>query len=94
MDCKATNVLRLGRLSHTKLPNTLKSLAVLEASHYQFISFQATLKKICDHTNDVSLSNSRAHRNRKRKNSAHNGSFGIPSASPKKSKLRDDLFCF
>ncbi|RIA80406.1 hypothetical protein C1645_866873 [Glomus cerebriforme] len=55
----------------------------------------ATLKAICDHTNNVSLSNSRAHRDRKRKNSAHDkqlGSFGIPSASPKKkSKLRDDL---
>ncbi|UZO21195.1 uncharacterized protein OCT59_013594 [Rhizophagus irregularis] len=94
MDCKSTNVLRLGRLSDTKLPNTLKSLAVLEGFYALMSDVKATLKKICDHTNDVSLSNSRAHRNRKRKNSAHNGSFGIPSASSKKSKLRDDLFCF
>ncbi|CAG8633419.1 10031_t:CDS:10, partial [Diversispora eburnea] len=30
MDCKATNVLRLGRLSQKKMPNTLKTLAILE----------------------------------------------------------------
>ncbi|CAG8442808.1 21080_t:CDS:10 [Rhizophagus irregularis] len=79
------------RLSDTKLPNTLKSLAVLEG-FYALMSDVKVLYthcivvdiKICDHTNDVSLSNSRAHRNRKRKNSAHNGSFGIPSASSKK----------
>ncbi|CAG8718338.1 4246_t:CDS:2, partial [Acaulospora morrowiae] len=30
MDCKATNIYRFGRLSHTKMPNTQKSLAILE----------------------------------------------------------------
>ncbi|CAB4416803.1 unnamed protein product [Rhizophagus irregularis] len=48
---------------------------------------KATLKAICDHTNNISLSNSRAHRDRKRKNLAHDKqleSFGISSASPKK----------
>ncbi|CAG8617776.1 8595_t:CDS:2, partial [Diversispora eburnea] len=30
MDCKATNVERLGRLSQKKMPNTLKTLAILE----------------------------------------------------------------
>ncbi|CAB4400593.1 unnamed protein product [Rhizophagus irregularis] len=87
MDCKATNVLRLGRLSQTRLPNTQKSLAILEGFYAIMSDVKATLKAICDHTNNVSLSNSRAHRDRKRKNSAHDkqlGSFGIPSASPKK----------
>ncbi|CAG8650676.1 12011_t:CDS:2, partial [Funneliformis mosseae] len=90
MDCKATNVLRLGRLSQTRMPNTQKSLAILEG----FYALMSDVKVICDHTNDVSLSNSRAHRDRKRKNSAHDKqleSFGVPSVSPKKSKLRDNL---
>ena len=59
-----------------------------------FVSFQYTLRTICDHTNNISLSDSRAHRNRKRKNEHYNqgGSFGTPSASPinKKGKKRED----
>ena len=60
-----------------------------------FNSFQYTLKTICDHTNNVSLSDSRTHRNRKRKDPEHGnqgGSFGIPSASPvnKKGRRHED----
>ncbi|CAG8641629.1 886_t:CDS:2, partial [Paraglomus occultum] len=94
MDCKATNVLHLGRLSQTRMPNTQKSLAILEGFYALMSDVKATLKAICDHSNKVSLSNSRAHRDRKRKNSVRNkqfGSFGTPSESLKKSKLRDDF---
>ncbi|CAG8623835.1 16720_t:CDS:10 [Gigaspora rosea] len=68
MDCKATNVLRLGNISHSKMPNTLKTLPILESFYVLFMDLQATLDNICKHTNNVSLAHSRAHRNRKRKN--------------------------
>ncbi|CAG8622451.1 6607_t:CDS:2 [Ambispora leptoticha] len=87
-----SRVLRLGRLSQTKMPNTQKSLAILEGFYALMSDVKATLKAICDHTNKVSLSNSRAHRDRKRKKSVHDkqlGSFGTPSTSPKKSKSGD-----
>ena len=53
------------------------------------------LKTICDHTNNVSLSDSCVHRNRKRKNPEHDnqgGLFAIPSASPvnKKGRIFDE----
>ncbi|CAG8530336.1 6305_t:CDS:2, partial [Acaulospora colombiana] len=83
MDCKATNVLRLGRLSQKKMPNTLKTLAVLEGFYATMLDIRSTLKIICDHTNGVSLS--RLHRERKRKipvYSEQSGLFGEPSSSP------------
>ncbi|CAG8641636.1 1775_t:CDS:10 [Paraglomus brasilianum] len=85
MDCKATNVLRLGRLSQKKMPNTLKTLAVLEGFYATMSDIRSTLKIICDHTNGVSLSDSRLHRERKRKipvYSEQSGLFGEPSSSP------------
>ncbi|RUP50303.1 hypothetical protein BC936DRAFT_139683, partial [Jimgerdemannia flammicorona] len=101
MDCKATNVLRLGRLSRTKMPNTLKTLAFLE-SFYALMSdvkpltvmslhFQVTLKTICDHANNVSLSHSRAHSKRKRKDlvqiDEQRWSFGeLPTTPAKNSR--------
>ncbi|CAG8631288.1 7448_t:CDS:10, partial [Ambispora leptoticha] len=85
MDCKATNVLRLGRLSQKKMPNTLKTLAILEGFYATMSDIKSTLKIICDHTNSVSLSDSRLHRERKRKipvYSEQSGLFGTPSSSP------------
>nr|CAG8434309.1 6985_t:CDS:10 [Entrophospora candida] len=85
MDCKATNVLRLGRLSQKKMPNTLKTLAILEGFYATMSDIKSTLKIICDHTNGVSLSDSRLHRERKRKipvYSEQSGLFGTPSSSP------------
>ncbi|CAG8557775.1 2188_t:CDS:10 [Acaulospora morrowiae] len=88
MDCKATNILRLGCISHSKMPNTLKTLSVLESFYVLFTDLQTTLNTICEHTNSVSLAHSRAHRNRKRKNPEQagekGGSFGNPSQSPAK----------
>ncbi|RUS34446.1 hypothetical protein BC938DRAFT_480337 [Jimgerdemannia flammicorona] len=97
----ATNVLRLGRLSRTKMPNTLKTLAFLE-SFYALMSdvkpltvmslhFQVTLKTICDHANNVSLSHSRAHSKRKRKDlvqiDEQRWSFGeLPTTPAKNSR--------
>ncbi|CAB4490775.1 unnamed protein product [Rhizophagus irregularis] len=92
MDCKATNVLRLGRISHARMPNTLKTLSVLESFYVLFTDLQATLNTICERTNNISVSHSRAHRNRKRKNSEHvrekGGSFGNPSQTPANKKSR------
>ncbi|CAB4441681.1 unnamed protein product [Rhizophagus irregularis] len=68
MDCKATNILRLGSISHSKMPNTLKMLPVLESFYVLFTDLQDTLSTICEHTNSVSLAHSLIHRNRKRKN--------------------------
>ncbi|CAG8620088.1 11299_t:CDS:10, partial [Ambispora gerdemannii] len=85
MDCKATNVLRLGRLSQKKMPNTLKTLAILEGFYTTMSDIESTLKIICDHTNGASLSGSRLHRERKRKipvYSEQSGLFGTPSSSP------------
>ncbi|CAG8440577.1 4944_t:CDS:10 [Acaulospora colombiana] len=87
MDCKATNVLRLRRLSQNKMPNTLKKFALLEGFYATMSDVKSTLKTICDHTNNVSLSDSRLHRERKRKIPVQNksfGSFGTPSPSPQK----------
>nr|CAG8666331.1 3735_t:CDS:10 [Entrophospora candida] len=92
MDCKATNVLRLGRLSQKKMPTTLKTLANLEGFYATMSDIKSTLKVICDHTNDVSLSDSRLHRERKRKipvYSEQSRSFGTPSSSPIKKGKRD-----
>lgn len=40
MDCKATNILRLGSISHSKMPNTLKMLPVLESFYVLFTDLQ------------------------------------------------------
>ena len=40
MDCKATNILRLGCISHSKMPNTLKTLSVLESFYVLFTDLQ------------------------------------------------------
>ncbi|CAG8438116.1 6721_t:CDS:10 [Acaulospora morrowiae] len=92
MDCKATNILRLGCISHSKMPNTLETLPVLESFYVLFKDLQTTLNTICEHTNSVSLAHSRAHRNRKRKNPEQagekGGSFGNPSQSPASKKGR------
>ncbi|CAG8601527.1 1821_t:CDS:10 [Ambispora leptoticha] len=92
MDCKATNILRLCCISHSKMPNTLKTLSVLESFYVLFTDLQTTLNTICEHTNSVSLADSRAHRNRKRKNleqaGEKGGSFGNPSQSPASKKGR------
>ncbi|CAB5190471.1 unnamed protein product [Rhizophagus irregularis] len=88
MDCKATNILRLGSISHSKMPNTLKMLPVLESFYVLFTDLQDTLSTICEHTNSVSLAHSLIHRNRKRKNpekaGEKGGSFGNPSQTPNK----------
>ncbi|CAG8454521.1 3461_t:CDS:10 [Cetraspora pellucida] len=93
MDCKATNLLRLGGISHLKMPNTLKTLSVLESFYVLFKDLQVTLNTICEHTNSVSLAHSRAHRNRKRKNleraGEKGGSFGNPSQTPINKKTRN-----
>ncbi|CAJ0871549.1 20541_t:CDS:10, partial [Entrophospora sp. SA101] len=94
MDCKATNVLRLGRLSQKKMPNTLKTLAILEGLYATMSDIKSTLKIICDHTNGVSLSDSRLHRERKRKipvYSEQSGLFGTPSSSPIKKERTTKL---
>ncbi|CAG8835269.1 36001_t:CDS:10, partial [Gigaspora margarita] len=90
MDCKATNLLRLGNISYSKMPNTLKKLSILESFYVLFTDLQATLNTICEHTNNVSLAHSHAHRNRKRKNleqaDEKGGSFGNPSQTPTNKK--------
>ncbi|RUS34037.1 hypothetical protein BC938DRAFT_482707 [Jimgerdemannia flammicorona] len=63
MDCRATNLCRFGLLATTKLPATVRMLATLEAFYVLMLNFQ-TLKLICDRTNDIALSHSRAHRKR------------------------------
>lgn len=57
-----------------------------------FVSFQATLKTICDHANNVSLAHSRKHRHRKRKHiDKQSGSFGdLPKTPAKKGKGHDN----
>ncbi|KAG9307747.1 hypothetical protein G9A89_023312 [Geosiphon pyriformis] len=92
MDCKATNVLRLGKVSHTKMPNTLKTLALLESFYVSMSNTRATLTKICDHANDVALAHSRAHRHLKRKAPEQKRSFGgLLETPPKKGRReRDD----
>ncbi|CAG8551438.1 8157_t:CDS:2, partial [Ambispora gerdemannii] len=69
----------------------------LEMSFIDFYAtmsdIKSTLKIICDHTNNVSLSDSRLHRERKRKipvYSEQSGLFGTPSSSPIK-KVTNDL---
>ncbi|CAG8740619.1 25376_t:CDS:2, partial [Dentiscutata erythropus] len=95
MDCKATNILRLGCISHLKMPNTLKTLSVLESFYVLFTDLQTTLNTICEHTNSISLAHSRAHRNRKRKDPEQagekGGSFGNPSRSPASKKSLTSL---
>jgi len=55
------------------------------------------LNAICEHTNNISLAHSRAHRNRKRKNSEQvgekGGSFGTPSQTPVNKKGRRRELC-
>ncbi|CAG8478072.1 20299_t:CDS:2 [Cetraspora pellucida] len=85
MACKVTNVLRLGRLSQKKMPNTLKTLAILEGFYATMSDIKSTLKIICNHKNNVS----RSHRKCKRKipvYSEQSGLFGTPSSPIKKSK--------
>ncbi|RUS19603.1 hypothetical protein BC937DRAFT_87215 [Endogone sp. FLAS-F59071] len=64
MDCRATNLCRFGLLATTKLPATVRMLATLEAFYVLMLNVKQTLKLICDHTNDIILSHSRAHRKR------------------------------
>ncbi|CAJ0840822.1 11167_t:CDS:2, partial [Entrophospora sp. SA101] len=67
------------------MPNTLKTLAILQGFYATMSDIKSTLKIICDHTNGVSLSDSRLHRERKRKipvYSEQSGLFSTPSSSP------------
>ncbi|RUO96954.1 hypothetical protein BC936DRAFT_141212, partial [Jimgerdemannia flammicorona] len=64
MDCRATNLCRFGLLATTKLPATVRMLATLEAFYVLMLNVKQTLKLICDRTNDIALSHSRAHRKR------------------------------
>jgi len=41
MDCRATNLCRFGRLARTKLPNTTRTLACLEAFLYSHVGYKA-----------------------------------------------------
>ncbi|RUP51807.1 hypothetical protein BC936DRAFT_145650 [Jimgerdemannia flammicorona] len=61
MDCRATNLCRFGLLATTKLPSTVRMLATLEAFNVLMLNVKKTLKLICDRTNDIALSHSRAH---------------------------------
>ncbi|CAJ0913611.1 5061_t:CDS:10, partial [Entrophospora sp. SA101] len=83
----------IGRLSQKKMPNTLKTLAILQGFYATMSDIKSTLKIICDHTNGVSLSDSRLHRERKRKipvYSEQSGLFSTPSSSPiKKGKCEN-----
>ncbi|CAG8599285.1 12420_t:CDS:2 [Funneliformis mosseae] len=82
----------MGCISHLKMPNTLKTLSVLESFYVLFTDLQTTLNTICEHTNSISLAHSHEHRNRKRKNPEQagekGGSFGNPSQSPASKKGR------
>jgi len=64
MDCRATNLCRFGQLATTKLPVTARMLATLEAFYVLMLNIKQTLKLIRDHTNNVALLHSRAHRKR------------------------------
>ncbi|RIA80737.1 hypothetical protein C1645_838154 [Glomus cerebriforme] len=68
MDCKATNICRLGRLYRTKMPNNIRTIACLEEFYTIMLDVKTTLKDICEHVNGIALSHARVYRNRKRKN--------------------------
>lgn len=92
MDCKATNVLRFGRLSRVKLPSTMRTLACLEGFYALMSDVRATLRKICDHANNTALAHSRAYRHRKRKNpkeiEIQGGLFGSLPTTPLAKRTR------
>ncbi|CAI2184848.1 9341_t:CDS:10 [Funneliformis geosporum] len=95
MDCKATNICRLGRLHRTKMPSTSRTVACLENFYFAMLSVKNTLKDICEHANDnVALAQARAHRYLKRKigeESEVGGCFGIIKSSPKKIQTKSNL---
>ncbi|KAG9295070.1 hypothetical protein G9A89_017864 [Geosiphon pyriformis] len=64
----ATNLCRFGRLVRMKLPNTIKTLACLEAFYVLMLDVKLTLKEICNHTNDVALAHARIHRKKRIEN--------------------------
>ncbi|CAG8477191.1 12354_t:CDS:10 [Ambispora leptoticha] len=90
MDCKATNVMRFGKLRRTKLPNTIATLSCLEEYFINMSDLKETLKVMCEHTNEVSLAHSRAHRKRRGSLTEDiapqlGGCFGsLPQTPPKK----------
>jgi len=93
MDCKATNVIRLGRLRQTKLPNTLATLPCLEEFVVALSDIMATLRIMREHANDIALIHSRAHRKRKnvsREKERSGGCFGaVPETPVKKVHMED-----
>ncbi|RUS14955.1 hypothetical protein BC937DRAFT_93102 [Endogone sp. FLAS-F59071] len=91
MDCQATNLCRFGKLARTKLPNTIRTLACLEAFYTVMLDIKLTLKDICDHANDVALAHARAHRKRENEdgeNEEVGGCFGQITGTPAKKKTR------
>ncbi|CAG8641521.1 10133_t:CDS:2, partial [Paraglomus occultum] len=95
MDCKATNIMRFGRLHRSRLPNTAITLPCLEEFFVVMSDLMATFKIMRKHVNNIALENSRAHR--KRKNISGNkqtlevgGCFGTTPTTPlKKTRERD-----
>ncbi|RUP48720.1 hypothetical protein BC936DRAFT_144108 [Jimgerdemannia flammicorona] len=94
MDCKATDVLRFGRLQESKLPNTVATLPCLEVFFVGMSDLKATIKVLRGHVNGIALAHSRAHRKRKKilseKLTTQGGCFGaVPETPAKKARQKD-----
>ncbi|CAG8505740.1 7459_t:CDS:10 [Paraglomus brasilianum] len=92
MDCKATNIMRFGRLRQTILPNTTATLPCLERFIITMLDTKATLKSICEHVNNVALAHSRTYRKRKNlvDKNAIGGCFGKAPATPIKKPRKEN----
>ncbi|RUS34033.1 hypothetical protein BC938DRAFT_482780 [Jimgerdemannia flammicorona] len=97
MDCRAANLCRFGRLATTRLPATVRMLATLEAFYVLMLNVKQTLKLIRDHTNNVALFHSRAHRKRRTEDGEEDevpesgkvgGSFGHIVNTPVRKKVK------
>ncbi|RUS29881.1 hypothetical protein BC938DRAFT_480117 [Jimgerdemannia flammicorona] len=93
MDCKGTNVCRLGRLNWTKMPNTIETIACLEVICTVMTNIKATLRIICDKANNVALSNARVCRRKRTDDNddAIGGCFGNVSGMPAKKRSTEEM---
>ncbi|RUS32580.1 hypothetical protein BC938DRAFT_475037 [Jimgerdemannia flammicorona] len=92
MDCKATNIMRFGRLRQSRLPNTVTTLPCLEEFFVAMSDLMATIKIMREHVNNIALAHSRAHRKRNENQlSEVGGCFGTVPETPVKKVRKNSV---
>ncbi|CAJ0755212.1 5936_t:CDS:2 [Entrophospora sp. SA101] len=103
MDCKGTNICRYGKLSTTILPNSTKTLGILEKFFVEMENINVNLNSICKKSNKIALLHARAHRIKRKRNDQEKdqventhvevgGCFGEITNTPIKRRVQEFMF--